>query len=201
VRRDFNWGQRGEVPAEASDRVLTAPNVITAVRLALLPVFAWLMLGPEAYGWAWAVLAVIGSTDWVDGYVARRFDQVSRLGKMLDPIVDRLFVATVVVTMLVAGMLPWWLVAVLVGRDVLLLAGALVLYRGIPDVAVTKMGKLATFVLMFGLPGILLGHVEWAAAGLFLVAGWILTLAGTGLYYIAGIQYAGATLADDGRRR
>jgi cardiolipin synthase (CMP-forming) len=187
--RDFDWGRRGEGPETVHDRVLTLPNAVTAVRLAGLPVFAWLMLGADAPVSAVVVLGLVASTDWVDGYLARRLDQVSRLGKILDPLVDRLLVVTVVVTLLVAGMVPWWLVALLVGRDLAILLGAVALFRRLPDIPVTRTGKFATFVIMFGLPGIILGRMDWALAPPFLIAGWALTGIGLIAYYVAGVQY------------
>ncbi|HVM14154.1 MAG TPA: CDP-alcohol phosphatidyltransferase family protein [Egibacteraceae bacterium] len=193
--RQFQWGARGEGPQVVHDKVVTAANAISTLRLLGLPVFVWLMLGPRAYGWAFAVLAVVGATDWVDGYVARRFDQVTKLGKLLDPLIDRVLIATVAVTLLVAGMIPWWLVALVVGRDLALLAGALAVFRGIPPIPVTRTGKFATACLLGALPGLLLGHMQWPAATFFLVGSWGLAAAGVVAYYTAGVQYVQAGLA------
>jgi cardiolipin synthase (CMP-forming) len=187
--RDFDWGRRGEGPEIVHDRVLTLPNAVTAARLAGLPLFVWLMLGARAYAWAVLVLVLVASTDWVDGYLARRLDQVSRIGKILDPLVDRLLIATVVVTMLLAGMVRWWLVALLLSRDLAIVIGAMAMFRRLPDIPVTRTGKFATFVIMFGLPGILLGHIDWALNELTWIAGWGLTAVGVAAYYTAGVQY------------
>lgn len=188
--RDFDWGAPKDRPVVVHDRVLTAANAISLLRLAGLPLFVWLMFGPRAYGWAFFTLFCVGSTDWLDGYVARRFDQVTKLGKLLDPVIDRGLLATVAISLLVAGMLPWPLVAGILGRDVLLLIGSLLFLRAVPEIAVTKTGKIATACLLIGLPGFLLGHMDWAGRQLFLVLAWIYCLVGLAGYWLAGIQYA-----------
>lgn len=193
--RQFAWGARGEGPPVVHDRVWTAANAISFLRLLGLPVFAWLLLAQEAFGWASVVLAAVGATDWVDGYVARRFDQVTRLGKVLDPLIDRALLATAAVSLLAAGMIPWWWVALVVGRDVALLAGAAVVFRSIPPIPVTRVGKFATACLLLALPGILLGHVDWAAARFVLAGAWGVAALGTLAYYGAGAQYVQAALA------
>lgn len=204
--REFNWGARKGRPNVVHDRVLTVANAITFVRLLGLPLFAWLVLSPGAYGKAWAVFTVVATTDWIDGFVARRFDQVTKLGKVLDPLVDRLLVAVVAVTLLVEQMMPLWVVGVIIGRDVLLLAGALALFGGIPPMPVTRTGKTATACLMFALPGFLLAGMDWPLADLFRVIAWIYAVVGMVGYYAAGFQYAKATLAlrrerDEGANR
>lgn len=190
--RLFDFGAR-EGDQAVHDRVLTVPNAITAARLAGLPLFAWLVLGPEALLTALAVLMVIGATDWVDGYVARRFDQVSRIGVLLDPLVDRLLVLTVALTLLSAGILPLWLVVLLLLRDGLVIGGALLLFGRIPPIPVTRTGKTATALLMVGLPLFLLaadldqGLVRIVALGV--------TLVGAGAYYGAAAQYSRSALS------
>lgn len=188
--RDFDWGARKDRPVVVHDKVLTAANAISMLRLAGLPVFVWLMFGPRAYGWAWLTLFLVGSTDFVDGYVARRFDQVTKLGKILDPLIDRGLMATVGISLLVAGMLPWFFVAAILGRDLLILVGTLAFLRQVPEIAVTRVGKAATACLMVGLPGFLLGHMDWPAREPFLVAAWIFTAVGVVGYWVAGLQYA-----------
>lgn len=192
--RTFEWGKRGDTAPVVHERVLTAANAISLLRLLGLPVFVWLMLGPRAYGTALAVLAVVGSSDWVDGYVARRFDQVTRLGKVLDPLIDRLLVITVGVTLLLAGMIPWWLVLLIAGRDVALIIGALVVFRGIPTIPVTRTGKAATGALLLALPGFLVGHMDWRGAPVFLAASWAMATLGVIAYYVAAGQYVRAAL-------
>lgn len=189
MRRDFDWGAPGDRPIVVHDRVLTVANGISLLRLAGLPVFVWLMFGPEAYGWAWLTLFVVGSTDFLDGYVARRFDQVTRLGKLLDPIIDRSLLVTVGVSLLLADMLPWFFVVAILGRDLLILAGTVLFLRDVPDIAVTRTGKFATACLLIGLPSFLLGHMDWAARTVFLVIAWAYTTVGAIGYWVAGVQY------------
>jgi cardiolipin synthase (CMP-forming) len=190
VVRQFDWGSRGT--QRVHDRVLTVPNLITAVRLAGLPVFVWLVVGADAPAAAFGLLVAVAATDWVDGYVARRFDQVSRIGALLDPLVDRLLIAVVVVTLLVAGIVPGWVVVAVLLRDVLLLGGAFVVFHGIPPIPVTRTGKTATALLMIGLPAFLLAEVA-GGDPLRLVA-FSFTIVGVSAYYGAGVQYARAAL-------
>lgn len=184
----FNIGARPG-RERVHDRVWTVPNMITAVRLAGLPLFAWLVLGPQRLVTAFWVLVVIASTDWIDGYVARRFDQVSRVGKLVDPIVDRLLLATAVITLLVAGMIPWPLVVLILLRDVLVLGLSLVWFGGVPPIPVSNTGKLATSLLMIGVPAFLLAGIDWPAATAFAVVAWMATGVGIVLYYVVGVQY------------
>ena len=185
--------RRGRGPQRASDRVATVPNAITALRLLGLPVFAWLVLGPGAYGSAFVLLVVIGATDWVDGYVARRFNQVSRVGVLLDPLVDRALLATALVTLLIEDIVPWVLVAVVVGRDIVVLGGAFALFGGIPrELKVNNAGKAATAALLVGIPLFLAG--EWLEAAAVTTAAEVITVAGVAAYYASGAQYAQAAL-------
>ena len=194
--RLFDAGARGREPARVHNGVLTVANAITAARLLGLPVFAWLVVGPGHYLRAFWVLAAVAATDWVDGYVARRFDQVTRIGQLLDPFIDRLLLATAAVCLLAAQLVPWWLALLVVGRDAVLLAGAAVVARGRPLVAVNRTGKFATACLLAGLPGFLLGHAHWPGAEAALAAAWVLTGAGVTAYYVAGIRYARQTLRE-----
>lgn len=186
----FDAGARRDQPSpEVSDRILTAPNAITAVRLLGLPVFVWLVLGPRAYGAAFVLLAAIGATDWVDGYVARRFNQVSRVGILLDPLVDRALLATALVTLLIAGIVPAMLVIVVVGRDVAVLGGAFVLFGGIPpELKVNNAGKVATAALLVGIPLFL--AAEGLGSPALTTAAEVVTVAGVAAYYASGVQYA-----------
>ena len=188
--RLFDAGRRGDGPAVVHDRVLTAANVITALRLLGLPLFVWLMLGPRAYGMALLVLGVVATTDWIDGYVARRFDQVTRLGRFLDPLIDRVLLATAAITLLVVGFLSAVVVVAVVARDVLLLVVVLVRFRGVPPLPVSRMGKFATACLLIGVPAFLPANMDFAYAGVFAVIAWIATSIGIAAYYWAGIQYA-----------
>ena len=193
--RWFDAGARDDGPVVVSDRVFTAANSISFVRLLGLPLFAWLVLGPGAYGMAVLVAGLTATTDWVDGYVARRFDQVTRLGKWLDPVIDRALLATVAVVLLIVGFLPWGIAVAVLARDVVLLAGALIVFGGIPPIPVTRTGKFATACLLAGLPAFLVANMDWARLGVavFTVLAWLLALAGVGAYWVAGAQYVRAT--------
>ena len=184
----FNVGARPG-RERVHDRWLTAPNVITAVRLAGLPLFVWLVLGPQRLIIAFWVLVAIATTDWIDGYVARRFDQVSRVGKLVDPLVDRLLLATAVITLLIADLLPWPLVALILIRDGIVLGISLVWFGGVPPIPVSNTGKLATALLMIGVPAFLLSGVEWPGQPVVAVVAWSATAAGIVIYYVAGFRY------------
>lgn len=184
----FNAGARGE-RERVHDRLLTVPNLITAVRLAGLPLFAWLVLGPRRLLSAFAVLVVIAATDWIDGYVARRFDQVSRIGKLVDPLVDRLLLATAVITLMIADLLPWPIVVAILVRDAAVLGVSLVWFGGIPPMPVSNTGKLATALLMIGVPAFLLAGVRWPGAPVVLAVAWITTVVGVATYYLAAFRY------------
>ena len=184
----FNLGARPG-RERVHDRLLTVPNVITAVRLAGLPLFVWLVLGQQRLIVAFWVLVAIATTDSLDGYVARRFDQVSRVGKLVDPLVDRLLLATAVITLLIAGLLPWPLVALILIRDVIVVGLSLVWFGGVPPIPVSNTGKLATALLMIGVPTFLLAGVEWPGQPVVAAVAWSATVAGIAVYYVAGFRY------------
>src|SRR6478736_3028572 len=140
---------RSPEPSPGEDRILTVPNLITLVRLSCLPLFVWLLLGEENQVAAALLLGALGATDWVDGYVARHFGQVSTLGKVLDPVADRLLFFTALVTIIVSGDAPlWFCIAVLV-REVIVAVATLVLAAmGARRIDVTWFGKAGTFGLM-----------------------------------------------------
>ncbi len=115
--RMFDAGLQDDRPVVVHDKVWTVANVITFARLLGLPLFVWLMVGPKAYGIAFATLVVVGTTDWIDGYVARRFDQVTRLGRLMDPLIDRALLATAGLTFAIDGILPRWVLALIDARD------------------------------------------------------------------------------------
>lgn len=187
--RLFDAGMPASGEVVVHDRVWTVANVVTFVRLAGLPLFVWLLFGPDAYGLAFAVLVVVGTTDWVDGYIARRFDQVTRLGRALDPLIDRMLLATAAVSLAIIGFLPVLLLVLIVLRDVLLLSAAYLRYRGIPPFGVSRAGKFATACLLIGVPGFLLGNMDWSQARFWLLLGTAFAVVGTIAYYVAGIQY------------
>lgn len=185
---DGSAATRGSAP---QDRVLTVPNVLSAIRLVLVPVFLYLLLVADATGWAVAVLVFSGVSDWADGKIARLVDnQSSRLGALLDPAVDRIYMIVVPVAMAVAGMIPWWIVALLLGRD-LVLAGTLPVLRsrGLSALPVTYLGKAATFALMSGLPLVLLGQFDAQWARVVLACGWGFLIWGLAMYLWSGILY------------
>ncbi|MDZ4234661.1 MAG: CDP-alcohol phosphatidyltransferase family protein [Dietzia sp.] len=173
------------------DRVLTVPNALSVVRLALLPVFLYLLLIADATGWAVAVLMFSGASDWADGKIARLFDnQSSRLGALLDPAVDRIYMVVVPVAMAVAGILPCWIVGLLLGRDLVLAATLpLLRSRGLSALPVTYIGKAATFALMSGLPLVLLGQYEATWARVVLAIGWGFLIWGLAMYLWSAILY------------
>lgn len=191
----FDAGARPGHSPQVSDRWLTVPNLITALRLLGLPVFVWFVLGAGRLTAGFVTLAVIAATDWVDGYVARRFDQVSRVGQLADPLIDRLLLAVAAVTLLLAGVLPAWIVVAVLARDVLLLGGALVWFGRIPPIAVSRLGKFATAMLLIGVPGFLLAAIDWVGASAFEVLAWGLVGVGLPSYYLAGAAYARAAWA------
>ena len=146
------------------DRILTVPNVITLVRLACVPVFVWLLFGAHHQTASAVLLAVLGATDWVDGFVARRWHQVSTLGKVLDPTADRVLVGTAVISVIVVGAVPLWFGLLTVVREVLVSAAVLLLAAlGAQRIDVLWVGKAGTFGLMFAYPTFLLahGHAGW----------------------------------------
>jgi cardiolipin synthase len=168
--------------------VLTIPNLISLLRLGLIPVFLWLLFGrdnPFAAGW---LLGIIGSTDWIDGYLARRLNQVSEVGKFLDPLADRLAMFTAVVGGLITGDLPLWFAWALIVREALIGTGAIVVaIKGHTSLAVRDLGKLATLLLYAAVAWFFVG-TEWSWA---LVIAWLAGIPGLVLYYVVGVQYTG----------
>jgi len=172
-------------------RVWTVPNALSFLRLLGVPLFLWLVLGPEADGWALAVLAAAGITDYLDGYLARRLDQTSQLGQVLDPVADRLYILAVVIGLALRDIVPWWFAIVLPLRDVLLWGLVPILRtRGYSALPVHFLGKAATFNLLYAFPLLLLGDGTGSAATLAKVFGWAFAGWGIGLYWWAGILYA-----------
>ncbi|CAB4755201.1 unannotated protein [freshwater metagenome] len=179
------------VARQADAGVWTLPNLLSAVRLALIPVFLWLVLGPEADGWALGLLVVSGVTDWLDGWLARRWGQTSVLGQVLDPVADRLYILAVVVGLALREVIPWWLAVSLPLRDALMwLLVPLLRTRGYSALPVHFLGKAATFNLLYAFPLLLLGDGEGVVADLAQVFGWAFAIWGVGLYWWAGVLYA-----------
>jgi cardiolipin synthase len=183
------------VPGYDTDRVWTVPNVLSLLRLAGVPLMIWLILGPRSDLLAVLVLAAGGFTDWLDGYVARRWHQTSRIGQMLDPVADRLYILAVVVCLALRELVPWWLVVGLVARDVMIALLVPVLRtRGFSSLPVHFLGKAATFNLLYAFPLILLGAPDSTDWFLARVLGWAFALWGASLYWWAGILYLVQTL-------
>ena len=174
-----------------TDRVLTIPNMISFARLLGVPVFLYLYLVAHQKGIAVAVLAVGGTSDWIDGYLARRLHQVSRLGELMDPLADRLYILATVIALTVGDVLPWQFTVVLLARDVVMAACLLVLRRhGFAPPPVHYIGKTATFILLFAFPVLLLASATSGAVSTFFHAtGWGLAWWGVVLYWIAGVFY------------
>ncbi len=171
--------------------VLTVPNLLSLVRLACIPLFLWLLLVPEADGWALGVLVFSGVSDYLDGYLARRLDQVSRLGQILDPVADRLYIVATVVALALRDFIPWWLAILLPARDLLLVCLVPFLRsRGYHALPVHFLGKAATAALLYAFPLLLLGGGDGVIATLADVFGWAFAIWGTALYWWAGLLYA-----------
>jgi CDP-diacylglycerol--glycerol-3-phosphate 3-phosphatidyltransferase len=172
------------------DRIWTWPNAISVLRLLGVPLFLWLLLVPEADGWAVAVLMVSGFTDWLDGKLARWLNQSSRLGALLDPAADRLYIVSTLIALALREIVPLWVVALLVGREVVLGVMLLVLRRyGYPPLQVHYLGKAATLLLLYAFPGLLLADGDgWLATAIAPFA-WAFTIWGTVLYVLAGVLY------------
>ena len=173
------------------DRVLTVPNALSVLRLVLVPVFLWLLLVEHANAWAVAVLMFSGFSDWLDGKIARLVDnQSSRLGELLDPLVDRIYMITVPIALALHGSVPWWIVLTLIGRDAVLAATLpLLRSRGLTALPVTYIGKAATFALMSGFPLVLFGQWDALWSRVVLACGWAFLLWGLALYLWSGVLY------------
>jgi cardiolipin synthase (CMP-forming) len=174
-----------------TDRVWTLPNVLSFLRLAGVPLVLWLILGPQADGLAVLVLALGGFTDWLDGYLARAWHQTSRIGQMLDPIADRLYILAVLIGLALREIVPWWLAVIIVGRDVFVVVLVPILKtRGYSSLPVHFVGKVATFCLLYAFPLVLLGSGQQGWLQVAWVLGWAFAIWGTALYWYAGGIYA-----------
>jgi len=170
--------------------VLTVPNLISFARLLGVPLFLWLLLVAHLDGWAVAVLAIGGTTDWVDGYLARRLGQVSRLGELLDPLADRLYILATLIALTIREVVPWQFAAALLSREAVLVVCLAVLRRyGYGPPPVHYVGKTATFILLVALPMLLLAHASDSAAVWAYPSGWALAWWGLALYWVAGLFY------------
>jgi CDP-diacylglycerol--glycerol-3-phosphate 3-phosphatidyltransferase len=174
-----------------TDRVLTVPNVLSAIRLVLIPVFIYALLVAHAQGWAVGILMFSGFSDYADGKIARSLNQSSRLGVLLDPAVDRLYMVTVPIVLALSGIVPWWFVITLLVRDGLLAATLpLLRSRGLTALPVTYVGKAATFALMSGFPLVLLGNWDALWSRVVGAFGWAFLIWGMYMYLWAFVLYA-----------
>lgn len=176
-------------PEQVSNRILTVPNVISFLRLAMIPIFWWLVLGRSEIAAATILYAVVATTDWVDGYLARKLDQVTKLGKALDPVADRLMIVSAIVVGLIADIVPAAVGLPLIAREVYM---ALVIFglmarRG-RILAVSKLGKLATFVVYSSIGWFYMAEIPFLE---FLTRplAWIAGIGGLVLYWVTAIQY------------
>lgn len=176
---------------EESHRIWTIPNVISFLRLALIPVFGYLILAGHDVA-AVLVLVVAGATDWLDGALARRLGQVTVLGRVLDPIADRLYILVTLIGLAVRDFIPWWLLAVILARElVIVVAQTFLKAHGFGYFQVHIAGKAATFALMYAFPLLLLGSLGGTFGYVATVTGWAFALWGVGLYWIAAGIYVG----------
>ena len=179
-----------EVSVRGADRVLTVPNAISVARLLGVPLFLYLLLGPHDDFAALIVLILAGVSDWADGVLARKLNQYSRLGELLDPAADRLYIVATLVGLVLRDIIPWWLAAIIVGRDLVLTVALGVLRRyGYGPLPVHYLGKAATFNLLYAFPFLLLSARSGALASACRPVAWAFTLWGTGLYLWAGGLY------------
>jgi cardiolipin synthase len=177
--------------------VLTVPNALSALRLVGVPIYL-LLIESERYGWAVLTLVVAGATDYFDGKIARRFNQTSRLGELLDPAADRLYIVVILFSLWDLELLPIAVVLLIVGRDIIL--GILLIVmkrRDLPPFTVTYLGKAATFNLLYAFPFLLLtrSNTPWVAESSFIL-GWAFSAWGIGLYLYTGFVYLREGLRD-----
>jgi len=175
----------------ASSAVVTVPNILSFARIATIPLFCWLTANEQTRIWGILLFAVVVSTDWVDGYVARRTGQVTELGRLLDPIADRLAIAAGLVTFAIVGIFPFWAALLILVRDVVVvLGGAVLLWGRNIRVEVRGIGKIATFSLMAAITWIAWGNAGGPLGDVLLVGGWLAYVVGIVEYYLAAGLYA-----------
>ncbi|MGH3264033.1 MAG: CDP-alcohol phosphatidyltransferase family protein [Trebonia sp.] len=176
------------------DRIVTWPNVLSATRLAGVPVFLWLVIGPRTAMTdiiAAAMLGFAGISDWLDGKLARMLNQTSRLGQLLDPAADRLYIAVTIIALGVRGIIPWWLFGALAGREIFVGLALIVLRRRTEYGAleVSFVGKAATLCLMYAFPLLFLGAHDGTVSEVVRIFGWAFAVWGVALYWWAALLY------------
>ena len=170
--------------------IATWPNALTGLRALGIPLFIYLALGPQADGWAIVVLAIGGATDYFDGKLARALGQESKLGEILDPTIDRLYILATLIVLYMQEAIPLWLIVTLVARDAILALVALALTaKGKPPLKVTFMGKAATFNLLYAFPFLLLALSDSLAGEVAFIFGWAFAIWGVALYVATGVSY------------
>jgi len=179
----------GKLGRFLNGEVLNIPNLLSLLRIALVPVFLWLLL-TEMFLLAIAVLALAGLTDFLDGFLARKLNQTTKLGKMLDPVADRLYIFATLLALSATGYVPWWLAGLVILRDFLMLISLPVLasvgYRSLP---VHYLGKASTFALLYSFPLLLMGKIFTEAAFIITPIAWAFALWGVALYWWSGFVY------------
>jgi cardiolipin synthase len=181
-----------ETAAEGSTRILTVPNVLSSLRIAAIPAFVWLIVDRDTTFTGLIVLGVVLSTDWVDGAIARAAGQVSELGKILDPVSDRLAIAAGLIALVAREAFPLWAALLILVRDgVILVAGLALLTSRRIRIEVRYLGKVATFGLMVAIGCIAWGTLGYAFAPAFLACGWVFFAVGIAEYYVATFLYVG----------
>lgn len=169
---------------------LTIPNALTALRGLGVPLFIWLALDKEADGWAVIVLAIGGVTDYLDGKLARMWNQTSRFGELADPAIDRIYILATLIVLYLRDALPLWVIVILLGRDLFLALVAIALTRkGLPPLQVTYIGKAATFNLLYAFPLLLLALTESSVGTVAFIFGWAFAIWGVALYTFTGVSY------------
>jgi cardiolipin synthase (CMP-forming) len=178
---------------EDGDRIWTIPNAISVARLIGVPVFLWLVLRvrtPAGDWWAVGLLIASGASDWLDGKIARALNQQSRLGQILDPAADRLYIVATIVALAVRSIIPWWLVALLAVRELMMgVVLAVLRRRGWGALQVSFVGKTATLCLLYAFPLLFLGSHVAGYAETARVAGWSFAIWGSALYWCAALLY------------
>jgi cardiolipin synthase (CMP-forming) len=179
----------GKEAGSLNSQVFNIPNFLSFLRIALVPVFLWFLL-EEMFVSAITVLAVAGLTDFLDGYLARKLNQTTKLGKMLDPVADRLYIFATLLALSATGYVPWWLSGLVILRDVLMLISLPVLasvgHRSLP---VHYLGKASTFALLYAFPLLLMGKIFTEAAFIITPLAWAFALWGVALYWWSGFVY------------
>jgi cardiolipin synthase (CMP-forming) len=179
--------------SDIGDRIWTIPNLISLARLLGVPVFLWLVLGVDSQAgdwWAIGLLIAASASDWLDGKIARALNQQSRLGELLDPAADRLYIVATIVALAVRAIIPWWLVALLAARELLMaIVLAVLRRRGWGTLQVSFVGKTATLCLLYAFPLLFLGAHVASYAETARVAGWTFVFWGSALYWCSALLY------------